>query len=286
MANSGRPLVEFLLVAVVIIGIVAFVANRRAKTQRRELEAADLEKVRSFAAEDVTKFGEELQRLDTDVAGHDLDESTRQDYERALDEYDTAKKALDTAQRPDDIKHITSILEDGKYAVACVRARIKGEDLPQRRPPCFFNPQHGPSFEDVEWAPAGGAYRTVPVCAADAERVRAGAEPDIRKVTGPDGERVPYWQGGPAYSPWMQGYFGGFATSGLLPAFLMGSMMGGMWGGYGDGGYGDGGGGDGGGDGGDAGGDGGGDAGGDGGGGDFGGGDGGGFDFGGGDFGF
>ena len=117
---------ESLLVAVVIIGVVAFIANRRAQTQRRELEAAELEKVKAFAAEDVTKFGEELQRLDTDVAGHDLDEATRQDYERALDEYDTAKKALDTAQRPDDIKHITSILEDGKYAVACVRARIKG----------------------------------------------------------------------------------------------------------------------------------------------------------------
>ncbi|WP_020578674.1 hypothetical protein [Actinopolymorpha alba] len=276
---------EFLLVAVVIIAVVAFVANRRAQTQRRELEAADLAKVKAFAAEDVTKFGEELQRLDVDVAGHDLDEAARQDYERALDEYDTAKKSLDEAQKPEDIKHITSILEDGKYAVACVRARIKGEPLPQRRPPCFFNPQHGPSAEDVEWAPGGGAYRTVPVCAADAERVRAGAEPDIRKVM-VDGERVPYWQGGPAYAPWMQGYFAGFATSGLLPAFLMGSMMGGMWGGYGDGGYaddsGDGG------DGGDAGdaGDGGdgGDAGGDG--GDFGGGDLGGGDFGGGDFGF
>jgi hypothetical protein len=278
--------VEFLLVAVVVIAIVAFVANQRSKTQRRQLEAADLEKVKAFAAEDVTKFGEELQRLDNDVAGHELDETTRQDYERALDEYDTAKKALDNAEKPGDIKHITSILEDGKYAVACVRARIKGEPLPTRRPPCFFNPQHGPSMEDVEWAPSGGAYRTVPVCAADAERVRAGAEPDIRKVTGPDGERVPYWQGGPAYAPWMQGYFAGFATTGLLPAFLMGSMMGGMWGGYGDGGYGDGGDG-GGGEGGDGGGDGGGgDGGGGDGGGDFGGGDFGGGDFGGGDFGF
>nr|WP_202890097.1 hypothetical protein [Actinopolymorpha rutila] len=281
-----------MILLVVVIGVVAFVSNRRAQTRRREVEAAELAKVRSFAEEDVTKFGEELQRLDTDVAGRELDEATRQDYERALDQYDVAKKAVDTAARPEDIKQITTILEDGKYAVACVRARINREPLPQRRPPCFFNPQHGPSFEDVEWAPAGGAYRTVPVCAADAERVKAGAEPDIRKVS-VDGQRVPYWQAGPAYAPWMQGYFAGFATSGLLPAFLMGSMMGGMWGGYGDGGFGDGGFGDGdgdfggdGGDGGDAGD--GGDGGDGGGGGDFGGdgGDFGGGDFGGGDFGF
>lgn len=276
---------EFLLIALVVIVIAAVVVNQRNKRQRRELEEAEFQKVKAFASEDVVKFGEELQRLDTDVLGVQLDDATRQDYERALDEYDTAKKQLDNAKTPADIKPITEILEDGKYAVACVRARINNEPLPQRRPPCFFNPQHGPSTEDVEWAPAGGAYRRVPVCAADAERVKAGADPDIRKVTNEYGERVPYWQGGPAYSGWMQGYFAGFATSGLLPAFLLGSMMGGMWGGYGDGGYGD----EGGGDGGDGGGEGGdaGDAGGDGGGGgDFdmgGGGDfgdfGGGFDF-------
>ena len=265
-----------IILAAVVVG--AIVMNQRAAKRRRELEAAEMAKVKSFAAEDVTKFGEELQRLDSDVIGRELDESTRQDYERALDEYETAKKSLDTLQRPDEVKKITEILEDGKYAVACVRARVNGDALPQRRPPCFFNPQHGPSYEDVEWAPAGGAYRTVPVCLADAERVKAGAEPDIRKVEDANGDRVPYWQGGPAYSGWMQGYFAGFATSGLLPMFLMGSMMGGMFGGYGDGGYADEGGGDGGDGGGDAG-----DAGGDG--GDMGGmDDGGGFDFG--DFGF
>lgn len=260
---------EALLILLIVIGIVAFVSNKHGEKQRRQVEADELEKVKKFAAEDVTQFGEELQRLDVDVAGRDLDEPTRQDYQRALDEYDAAKEALEAADKPDDIKNITTILGDGKYAVTCVRARINGEALPQRRPPCFFNPQHGPSTEDVEWAPAGGADRSVPVCAADAERVRAGAEPDVRKVM-VGAQRVPYWQGGRAYSPWMQGYFGGFAGSGLLPGILMGSMMGGMWGGF-DG------------DMGDMGGDGGGDMG-DMGGGDMGGGDGGGFDFGGFDF--
>jgi hypothetical protein len=138
--------------------------------------------------------------------------------------------------------------------------------------------------------------------------VTQGADPDVRTV--PQGVgRVPYWQAGPAYSPWASGYFAGYATSGLLPTFLLMGMLSPGWigggdpfydgdygDGYGDGGdYGDGGsdGGDGG-DGGDYGGDGG-DFGGGGDGGDldfgggpfdFGGGDGGGFDFGGGDFDF
>ena len=195
---------------------------------------------------------------------------------------------------PEDISAVTRTLEDGRYAQACVLARQADEPLPQRRPPCFFNPAHGPAQTDIEWAPPGGVRREVPVCLADAERVAAGAEPDTRQVR-KGNEMVPWYQGGPAYGAYADGYYGSYAMNGLFPGFLIGSMMAGMWspGMYG----GDGrrrgrrraaartrSGGDGGGDGG--GGDGGGWFGGDGGGGDGGGGDGGGFDFGGGgDFG-
>jgi hypothetical protein len=291
----------------VVIGAVVLVSQsvsrrnrQRALEQRR---AADLDAVRKVTDEDVTRFGEELQRLDGELLTSELDEPTRQDYQRALDSYEAAKESLSRVTGPEDIRHVTEALEDGRYAVACVKARTSGQPLPVRRPPCFFNPAHGPSTTDVEWAPPGGQKRQIPVCAADADRVSQGAEPDIRTVQQGVG-RVPYWQGGAAYSPWASGYFGGYATSGLLPGFLLGTLLSPGWGGgFGgdpfDSSYDDGGGSyDGGGDGGDGGGDGdpgdgGGDAG-DGGGGDFGdaggggfdfGGDGGGFDFGGGDFG-
>ena len=287
-----------LLVILLLVGAVVLVV--RSVTQKREREAleqkraADLDAVRKVADEDVTRFGEELQRLDTDMLVTPLDEPTRQDYQRALDSYESAKESLDRVTVSDDIRHVTEALEDGRYAVACVHARTSGQPLPVRRPPCFFNPAHGPSTTDIEWAPAGGQQRQIPVCAADADRVAQGAEPDVRTVQQGVG-RVPYWQGGPAYSPWASGYFGGYAASGLLPGFLLATMLTPSWDGSGgdgfdsdgggdsgDGGGGDGGGGDGGGD---SGGDGGGDFGGDGGGFDFGG-DGGGFDFGGGGFDF
>jgi hypothetical protein len=173
---------------------------------------------------------------------------------------------------PEQVRHVTEILEDGRYAMACVRARVAGEPLPTRRPPCFFDPRHGLSVEDVEWTPPGGTPRRVPACALDAERVRAGADPDTRQVM-VGAQRMPYWQGGPAYAA---GYFGGGANM-LFTGLLLGSVLDGGFGwadGY-DGGNGDGG------DGGDFG-DNGSDGGGDGGGfdgGDFGGGDFGGFDF-------
>ena len=69
------------------------------------------------------------------------------------------------------------------------------------------------------------------------------------------GERMPYWAAGPAYAPFMGGFYG----TGLLPGLLVGTALGGIWEAPG-------------GDGGDWGG------------GDFGGGDFGGGDFGGGDF--
>lgn len=297
-----------ILLVLLVIGAVIFVVSTVSKAnQRKALEQRNTEQltaVKKVAEEDVTRFGEELQRLDTDMLTTPLDEPMRQDYQRALDSYEAAKTTLGQVSKPDEIKHVTEALEDGRYAVACVLARKNGEPLPVRRPPCFFNPSHGPSTTDIEWAPPAGIPRKVPVCAADADRVSQGAEPDIRTV--PQGyDRVPYWQAGPAYSPWASGYFGAYALSGLLPTFMLMTLLSPTWdGGYVEGAdtdFGAGDGGDAGGDGGDAGGDGGdggdagdsgdwggdgGDGGGDWGGGDFGGGDWGGGDFGGGDFGF
>src|SRR3954451_24588183 len=226
---------ELLIVLLVVAGVI-FVVRQRAESQRRhQLEqrsAQELDSARAVADEDVTRFGEELQRLDTDLLTEQLDEPTRQDYQRALDSYEAAKQALQRTTDPAELRHVTEALENGRYAVACVLARTSGQPLPVRRPPCFFNPAHGPSTTDIDWAPPGGQKRQIPVCAADADRVAQGAEPDVRTV--PQGmRRVPYWQGGAAYSPWASGYFGGYATSGLLPAFMLATMLSPMWaGGY------------------------------------------------------
>jgi hypothetical protein len=218
------------LVILLVIAVVggALLYRRKAVNQREAEQQAELESQLSTskraADEDVTKFGEELQRLDTDVAGHPLDEAMQQDYQRALDAYENAKTSLDQVRRPEEIKHVTEILEDGRYAIACVKARVAKQPLPAKRPPCFFNPAHGPSSQDVEWAPAGGVPRAVPACPADAERVLAGADPYIRTVQ-VGAQRVPYWQGGQAYAPWAQGYYSRWSGSDLLTGALIGSFL-------------------------------------------------------------
>ena len=234
-------LLTLLIVVALIVGGVALY-RRHAVQQRHAAEQAALETQLSTskraADEDVTKFGEELQRLDSDVAGHALDEPMQQDYQRALDAYDNAKMSLDAVTRPEEIRHVTEILEDGRYAVACVKARIADEPLPAKRPPCFFNPAHGPSSQDVTWAPPGGVPRSVPACPADAERVLAGADPYIRTVQ-VGAQRVPYWEGGPAYAPWAQGYYNRWSGSDMLSGMLIGGLlfggMGNMFSGVGEG---------------------------------------------------
>ncbi len=258
----------FVLVLIIVaLGAVVLVAGRRSKEReltRREEEVAP---VRKLAFEDITAFGEDLQVLDSEMSGHELGEGANADYQRALDAYESAKLAGDSITQPEDIRHVTQIIEDGRYAIACVRARVAGDALPTRRPPCFFDPRHGLSVADVPYVPPDGVERDVPACALDAERVRAGADPDIRKVM-VGAQRVPYWQGGRAYEPYAGGYFGAF---GPMTWMFMGGMMFGGFGGGDDWGGGDGG----------DGGDGGGVDGGDGGGGVDGGGfDGGGFDMG------
>ena len=234
-----------LLVLMIMLGLVGGgvgIYRRHAQRQREVAARAELENQlsvsRRAADEDVTKFGEELQRLDVDVAGHPLDEAMQQDYQRALDAYENAKMSLDAVTRPEEIKHVTEILEDGRYAVACVKARVAGRPLPAKRPPCFFNPAHGPSSRDVEWAPAGGVARSVPACPADAERVLAGADPYIRTVQ-VGAQRVPYWEGGQAYAPWAQGYYSRWSGSDMLSGVLIGSFlfggMGNVFGGVGEG---------------------------------------------------
>jgi hypothetical protein len=223
------PLVVLLILAAVIGFVVLRSRNRQAQAHAADAEA--LNNVKAVAEEDVTRLGEDVARLDVDTTDHDLDEAERQDYRRALDAYDAAKAALGRVKKPDDIREVTAILEDGRYAIASLRARLAGEPLPARRPPCFFNPQHGPSTADVDWAPPGGAARSVPACAADAERVAAGAEPDVRKVAVGAGRR-PYWEAGRGYGGYAQGYFSPYANSGLLPGVLLGAVLFGGFGGW------------------------------------------------------
>ncbi|WP_326738946.1 hypothetical protein [Streptomyces sp. NBC_01022] len=209
---------------VVIGGAGAYTIVRRNRKRKEAEEQAALDKLRVVVDEDITAYGEHLERLDFHPAEPGADDTMRADYERALDSYESAKSRMEHAKHPSDVRGVTQALEDGRYSLAVLDARRTGGELPARRPPCFFDPRHGPSVADVRWTPSGGTAREVPVCGADEVRLRNGEDPMSRTVDMGDGSRRPYWEAGPAYGPWAGGYFGG----GLLPGLLVGTMLGSM----------------------------------------------------------
>lgn len=209
---------------VVAAGAGAYTVVRRNRKRKEAEEQAALDKLRVVVDEDITAYGETLDRLDFHPAEPGADDTMRADYERALDSYESAKSRMAQARHPSDVRGVTQALEDGRYSLAVLDARRTGGELPARRPPCFFDPRHGPSVADVRWTPSGGTAREVPVCGADEVRLRNGEDPMSRTVDMGDGSRRPYWEAGPAYGPWAGGYFGG----GLLPGLLVGTMLGSM----------------------------------------------------------
>jgi hypothetical protein len=278
--GAGGVIATVAVLTVVAVGGGALIFGMRRRRREREAQRLhELEEVKSVAQEDLVALGDDIRALDLDTSMPDADPEAVRHYTEAVEQYQKAAAALDRARRTEDLAPMSAALEAGRFSMASTKAILEGRPLPEHRPPCFFDPRHGPSVEDVQWAPPDGAPRMVPACAADAQRIRDGLEPESRQVlAGAGGRMTPYWNAPGYYGPWAGGYFGGFPMGGLFTGLALGSFLGGGWGypvhvGGGDGG--------------DGGGDGGGDAGGgDWGGGDFGGGDwGGGGDFGGGDFG-
>lgn len=205
-------------------------------------DAAELEQIRKLADEDVTLLGEELSRLGESVAGRELDVETRLDYQRGLDAYESAQRSVGGIKSAEAISTVTDTLAAGRYAIVCVQARVAGQPVPERRVPCFFNPQHGPSTTDVLWTQSGHGTRKVPACAQDAARLKAGEEPEVRYVQ-LQYRRVPYWEAGAAVAPYGAGYFASGAGSSYIALATFESQSGGTgwgdWNSTGGGGIGD-----------------------------------------------
>ena len=265
--GAGGVIGAVAVLTVLAVGGGALIFGMRRRRREREAERQrELAEVKAVAQEDLVALADDIRALDLDTSMPDADQEAVRHYTEAVDQYQKAATAFDRARRTEDLAPMSAALEAGRFSMASAKAILEGRPLPERRPPCFFDPRHGPSVEDVQWAPPDGAPRMVPACAADAQRVHDGLEPESRQVlAGAGGRMTPYWNAPGYYGPWAGGYFGGFPMGGLFTGLLIGSFLGGGWGGYpayaGDGG-------DAGGDGGD----GGGDAGGDFGGGDWGGG--------------
>ena len=221
-----------ILIGLLVLGGGGFLAFRAIRKRRQT--QAELAEVKAAAHDDLIALADDVQRLEEPVEGNP---AAKREYEAALEDYGTATQSYDRATQPKQLEAVTSALEEGRYHMTAARALLDGRPAPERRAPCFFDPRHGPSTRDVEWAPPGGAPRPVPACEADAQLVERGGEPASRQVMA-GGRLVPYWNAPPYFSPWAGGYFMPFGGMGFLSGLFVGELLGGAYGGWGYGSWG------------------------------------------------
>jgi hypothetical protein len=220
------------LIGLLVLGAGGFLTYRAVQSRRRT--RAELAEVKAAAHDDLIALADDVQKLEEPVESNP---EAKREYEAALGDYDTASGAYDRATQPKQLEAVASALEEGRYHMAAAAALLEGRTPPERRPPCFFDPRHGPSTRDVEWAPPGGAPRPVPACEADAQAVERGLEPASREVMA-GGRSVPYWSAPPYFGPWAGGYFMPFGGMGFLSGLFVGELLGGAFGGWGYGSWG------------------------------------------------
>lgn len=225
--SGGGVLIGLLVLGgALFLGLHAVRARRRRQTELAEVKAA--------AHEDLIALADDVQQLEQPV---EADPKAKQAYEEALDDYAQASSAYDRARQSSQLQAVAGSLEQGRWHMACAEALLAGKPPPERRPPCFFDPRHGPSARDVDWAPPGGVPRKVPACEACAGTVERGEEPAAREVVA-GGHRVPYWNAPSYFGPWAGGYFSPFGGAGFLSGLFVGELLGGAYGGWGYGSWG------------------------------------------------
>ncbi len=216
--GGGTP---WFLILLLIGGGLLFLRAARSGRRRRAERHAAFEDVKRTAEGDVAAIADDIRDLDDDVERAGAPPAAKEAYLRALDHYERADRGVRTAGSVEELRTVAETAADGRYEMAVARAALEGREAPERRPPCFFDPRHGPSVRDMDYAPPGGQERPVPVCAACATRLEAGDEPEARSEV-MRGREVPYWATPGA------GYYGG-AFGGFGPGLLGGLLIGSMW---------------------------------------------------------
>ena len=108
-------MVLILLFVAIAISIAVSSSNRNRQVRAgQHIRQVEIDGAKRLAEEDVTVFGEELQNLHIETMTTTMDTAMRQDYQRALNSYETAKERLATAQSPEQVKSVTHALEDGR----------------------------------------------------------------------------------------------------------------------------------------------------------------------------
>lgn len=171
--------------------------------------------VRELVEADLATFDVHLEEVHEHLDGGVVSVAITDELAAARRARARAEELLRRSGTPDELSAAIGVLAEGRTRLAQVEAYVVGEDGPADRPPCFFDPAHGPSVTDAAWTTVRFGTRLVPACLQDAALLAAGVRPDCRTVE-VDGWRVAYWEAREATAAYLLGYFGGHQLLGWL----------------------------------------------------------------------
>lgn len=191
-SGGGLPLVPILLVGGAgVVGATALVRRRRARGEQEAQQQRALEEARAEVREQVQAMADQILALTDQVELAGNDEASRL-FTEATAAYTKAQAELERSTSPAALEGVSDELDHARWQLESVSALIEGRTPspePERAPACFFDPTHGAGVEEATIETAAGD-KTVRVCRADAEKLRAGETPEPRMVE-VGGRRVP-----------------------------------------------------------------------------------------------
>lgn len=226
--GSGIGAAPFVLVAVLLgVAVVASTvlrASRRGGTTGGGSDAppASVDDLRGPLGEEIEQVRQQISVADTSPVTPDPAADRIAAARQALD---TAHARLTTMDEPTDAQAVAAALADARYQVTAAAAVREGRPVPDRTPPCFVDPRHGPSVTTGPY-PASGLATPVPLCAACAAALAAGSAPAARSFLVGGLRMYPWMPYGAAWW-YLNGYWGGQPFLQQIPhhhAFLSGNF--------------------------------------------------------------
>lgn len=189
-----------------LVALFAFFRGGKAWSRRRRRAKAEAEVVEVLQPplnEEVVELSQTVSAL---PPSGDPDSEVAEATLKVLDLVEQARHRIDTLRTGADATEITSRLADARYQLTVIEALRAGQPVPDRTPPCFYDPRHGPSTTSVDYRPESGATREVHACQACADMVAAEQDPPIRMIE-KSGRLRFYWEVDTASKAYLDGYW-------------------------------------------------------------------------------
>ncbi|MBN2114001.1 MAG: hypothetical protein JW785_07740 [Acidimicrobiia bacterium] len=195
-AGDGGGSKTGLIVILVLVGglVLAVVwAVRRQSKSAAQSKARAIEEARKEIKAQLDAMANTILEISDEVSASASREDN-QYLEQASKTFTEASDGYEAATDLARLEEISDRLDEARWQLDAAAALAAGKPVPPRPTPqerhaCFFDPTHPGPFEEAEVRTAAGT-KTVRVCAADAEKLRRGQQPEPRMIE-VQGRQVP-----------------------------------------------------------------------------------------------